>query len=73
MWLDKLDSIREILTYGGRTPAQGGLAWIRARSEQTVPIAGFRTVAQVEENCVAMQFGPLSHEQMEEIDALPSR
>jgi len=69
-WLKKLDEIREILTSGGRTLAQGALAWIWARSERTIPIPGFRTVAQVEENTAAMQFGPLSAEQMREIDTL---
>jgi aryl-alcohol dehydrogenase-like predicted oxidoreductase len=72
-WLKKLDAIREILTSGGRTLAQGALAWIWARSEQTIPIPGFRTVAQVEENTAAMQFGPLSAEQMREIDTLLGR
>jgi aryl-alcohol dehydrogenase-like predicted oxidoreductase len=72
-WLKKLDAIREILTSGGRTPAQGALAWIWARSERTIPIPGFRTVPQVEENTAAMQFGPLSAEQMREIDILLGR
>jgi aryl-alcohol dehydrogenase-like predicted oxidoreductase len=72
-WLRKLEAIREILTSDGRTLAQGALAWIWARSEQTVPIPGFRTVRQVEENCAAMQFGPLSAERMREIDMLLSR
>ncbi len=48
-WLDKLASIREVLTSGGRTLSQGALAWIWARSPKTVPIPGFKTVAQVEE------------------------
>jgi aryl-alcohol dehydrogenase-like predicted oxidoreductase len=72
-WLRKLEAIREILTSGGRTLAQGALAWIWARSEKTVPIPGFRTVRQVEENCTAMQSGPLSAEQGREIDTLLSR
>ena len=72
-WLRKLDVIREILASDGRTLAQGALAWIWARSERTVPIPGFRSVRQVEENCAAMQFGPLSAEQMREIDVLLGR
>ena len=72
-WLKKLEAIQKILTSNGRTLAQGALAWIWARSGQTVPIPGFRTVRQVEENCAAMQFGPLSAEQMREIDKLLSR
>jgi len=72
-WLSKLEAIREILTSGGRTLAQGALAWIWGRSAQTIPIPGFRTVAQVEENCAASTSGPLSAEQMGEIDALLGR
>jgi aryl-alcohol dehydrogenase-like predicted oxidoreductase len=67
-WLDKLESVREILTSEGRTLAQGALAWIWGRSPMTVPIPGFKTVAQVEENAGAMQFGPLKPDQMTEID-----
>lgn len=72
-WLDKLASIREILTSNGRTLTQGALAGIWGRSEVTVPIPGFRTLAQVEENCKAMQYGPLSNDQMKEIDTILSR
>ena len=72
-WLKKLDAIREILTSKGRTLAQGALAWLWGRSERTIPIPGFRTVAQVEENSAAMQLGPLSAEQISEIDALLER
>ncbi len=72
-WLQKMEAIREILTSRGRTPAQGALAWLWARSEQTLPIPGFRTVAQVEENCGAMQHGPLTDDQMGEIRSLLGR
>ena len=50
-WLNKLAAVRDILTSDGRTLAQGALAWIWGRSRQTIPIPGFKTVAQVEENC----------------------
>ena len=73
VWLRKRDAVREILTSGGRTVAQGALAWLWARSEKTLPIPGFRTVAQVNENGGAMMFGPLSSEQMAEIDRLLER
>ena len=72
-WLDALGSIREILTSDGRTLAQGALAWIWGRSPNTVPIPGFRTVAQVEENAKAMEFGPLTPTQMAEIDRILGR
>ena len=52
----------------GRSPAQGAIAWLWARSDKTLPIPGFKTVAQVEENCRAMHYGPLNKDQMQEID-----
>ena len=72
-WLDALESVREILTSNGRTLAQGSLAWIWGRSPNTIPIPGFKTVAQVEENCKAMEFGPLTPDQMTEIDSILGR
>jgi aryl-alcohol dehydrogenase-like predicted oxidoreductase len=72
-WLDRLASIREVLTSNGRTLAQGALAWIWGRSQQTVPIPGFKTVKQIEENCRAIQFGPLTLAQMGEIDRILGR
>jgi aryl-alcohol dehydrogenase-like predicted oxidoreductase len=72
-WLDKLASIRDVLTSGGRTLSQGALAWIWARSPWTVPIPGFKTVAQVDENCKALQFGPLNAGQMAQIDQILGR
>ena len=72
-WMKKLEAVREILTSGGRTLAQGALAWLWARSEHTLPIPGFRTVAQVEENAGALALGALTPAQMREIDALLER
>ncbi len=71
-FLEKLAAVREILRSNGRTLAQGALAWLWARSEQTIPIPGFKTVQQVEENARAMQFGPLRAEQVQRIAALLS-
>jgi aryl-alcohol dehydrogenase-like predicted oxidoreductase len=66
-FLRKRDAVVDVLTSSGRTLAQGALAWLWARSPQTIPIPGFRTAAQVEENCGAMRYGPLSTAQMTEI------
>jgi aryl-alcohol dehydrogenase-like predicted oxidoreductase len=68
--LDQLAAVREILTSRGRSLVQGALAWLWARSPHTLPIPGFKTVAQVEENAAALQFGPLSAGQLQEIAAL---
>jgi aryl-alcohol dehydrogenase-like predicted oxidoreductase len=73
VWLKKLEAVRDILTSEGRTLAQGALAWLWGRSERTLPIPGFRTIAQVEENCAALHHGPLTAEQMREIDGLLER
>lgn len=72
-WLNKRDAIRAILTSNGRSVSQGALAWLWARSAKTLPIPGFRTVAQVKENAAAMQFGALTAEQMQEIKRLLER
>jgi len=72
-WLARRDAIREILSSSGRTVAQGSLAWLWARSPKTIPIPGFRTVKQVEENAGAMEFGPLTPEQMQEIEGILER
>ena len=71
--LNQLDAIRAILTSNGRTLVQGALAWIWARSEKTIPIPGFKTVAQVQENAKAIELGPLTTDQMKEIDSLLGR
>ena len=72
-FLERLAAIREILTSGGRTLAQGAIAWNWARSDRTIPIPGFKSVAQAEENAGAMELGPLTPEQMSEIDRLLDR
>jgi aryl-alcohol dehydrogenase-like predicted oxidoreductase len=72
-FLDRLAAIRESLTADGRTLVQGALGWILARSERTIPIPGFKTVAQVEENAGALAHGPLPANRMQEIDALLGR
>jgi aryl-alcohol dehydrogenase-like predicted oxidoreductase len=70
-WWDKVSAIRDVLQSDGRTLAQGALAWLWARSPNTLPIPGFRTVAQAEENAQAMEFGPLTDDQLTEIAKLP--
>ncbi len=67
-WTLKLEAIRQALTESGKTLAQGALSWIWAKSAATVPIPGFRTVPQVEENAGAMRFSPLSAQAMSAID-----
>ena len=69
-FLNRLESVREILTSNGRTLAQGALAWLLARSGRTFPIPGIRTVKQATENAGALEKGPLTEKQMNEIAEL---
>jgi aryl-alcohol dehydrogenase-like predicted oxidoreductase len=62
--IKQVDSLREVLTSQGHTLAQAALAYIWALDERMVPIPGFKTVQQVEENTAALELGPLSKEQM---------
>lgn len=66
----RLEAIRDILTSNGRSLAQGSLAWIWAKSSITIPIPGFKTVKQIEENVRAMEFGPLTKKQIEGIEQI---
>ncbi|MBN1201231.1 MAG: aldo/keto reductase [Anaerolineae bacterium] len=69
-WLATLGKIRDVMTRDGRTLAQAALGWLWALSPTTVPIPGFKTVQQIEENAGALQYGPLSDDQMQEIGEL---
>jgi len=72
-WLKQLEALREVLTSNGRTLAQGALAWIWGRSPKTIPIPGVKSIQQVEENAHALDYGPLTPEQMRQIDTILAR
>ena len=67
------EDLRDIFTSNGRTLAQGALAYIWALDERMVPIPGFKSVQQVTENAGAMQFGPLTESQVEEVQAIVAK
>jgi aryl-alcohol dehydrogenase-like predicted oxidoreductase len=73
--IQRAEMVRKFFATAGdpRTPAQIALAWIWTRSEWTIPIPGFKTVAQVKENIQAMEYGPLNKEQMRKIDEIFER
>ena len=50
-WLALLAELREVLTANGHTRAQAALAWILARSPNTIPIPGARTASSARERC----------------------
>ncbi|WP_369270664.1 aldo/keto reductase [Streptomyces sp. R11] len=72
-WLARVDALKDVLTSGGRTLGQGALAWLWARSPRTVPIPGFRSVEQAEQNAGAIAKGPLTAGQMADVDRILSR
>jgi len=68
--LQAVDEISAILTSNGRTMAQGALAYIWALDERMVSIPGFKSVGQVRDNAAAMELGPLTKEQVSEIQVI---
>lgn len=68
--VQRVEVLREVLTSDGRSLVQGALGWIWARHAYTIPIPGFKTVAQVEENAGALRYGPLSSAQMRQVDEI---
>lgn len=71
-FLNRIDKVKEILTSDGRSLTQGALGWLWACSDKMLPIPGFRTVKQIEENAKAMEFGPLPTGKFEEIQKILS-
>lgn len=68
--LQLVDELRDILTSNGRTMAQGALAYIWALDDRMIPIPGFKSVKQVEDNARAMEFGPLTEAQVKEVRSI---
>jgi len=68
--LEQLAKIQVVLTVDGRTLAQAALGWLWRRSPRAIPIPGFKTLRQVKEDVAALELGPLSQTQMDEIAVL---
>jgi len=62
--LETVEALREPLTSDGRTMAQGALAYIWALDPRMIPIPGFKTVDQVQQNAGAMERGPLGDDEV---------
>ena len=71
--LRQLELIRGVLTEDGRSVPQGSLGWVWAKNPNAVPIPGFKTVKQVEENVGAASYGALTEDQVRRIDELLER
>ena len=65
--LQQIEALRDRVAGERRTLAQAALAWVLTRSGRTVPIPGFKTVAQVEDLAGAADRSPLDPD---EVDAV---
>ncbi len=72
-YLHNLAAVAEMLQTGGRSLSQGALGWLMAKSARNIPLPGARTVEQIQDNAGAVDFGPLPHEVMTEIESLIQR
>ncbi|WP_420645663.1 aldo/keto reductase [Candidatus Leptofilum sp.] len=68
--LNTVDALRDIFTAGGRTMAQGAICYILGLDERMLPIPGFKNVKQVQDNARALQFGPMSAEEVAQVQAI---
>lgn len=69
-YLDRLDAIREILSSEGRSLVQGALSWLLAKSDNLIPIPGFKNTKQAVENARVLEMKPMSPDQVEEVEKL---
>jgi aryl-alcohol dehydrogenase-like predicted oxidoreductase len=66
-WVDRM---RDVLTANGHTLAQAVLSWVLTSDERIIPIPGFKTVKQVEENVKMLELAPLSLDQMVRMEGI---
>lgn len=69
----QLNAVRDLVTVGGRSLAQGALCWLLAKSQRTLPLPGAKNAKQAEENAGALDFGPLPDNIMAEIEVVLNR
>lgn len=72
-YLERVEAVTDVLTADGRSLVQGALAWSWAASPFSIPLPGFRTVAQVESTAAAMAQGPLTAEQLAAVETALGR
>ena len=68
-----VNALREVFTSGGRSMAQGALAYIWGLDTRMIPIPGFKTVQQIADNAGAMAYGPLSDEAVRQVQAIVTK
>lgn len=72
-FITRVEAVRDLLTVGGRSLAQGALGWLWAKSPATFPIPGARTPGQAIHNAQALEFGALPEPVMDEIELVLQR
>lgn len=69
----QLEAIRDLISVGGRSLAQGALCWLLAKSPNIIPLPGAKNAKQSIENAAALEFGPLPNNIMQEIENILNR
>ncbi len=64
-----IEALRDVLCSDGRSVAQVAIGCIWALDDRVIPIPGFESLQQVEANTGAMSFGPLSSDQVRQVQA----
>lgn len=72
-FIARVEAVRDLLTVGGRSLAQGALGWLWAKSPANFPIPGARTPGQAIHNAQALEFGALPEPVMDEIELVLQR
>lgn len=62
--------LKELLNDTGYSPVQAAIAYLWSQSDRIVPIPGFKTVHQVEENAQTIRKGPLNENLLRQIQEL---
>lgn len=72
-YANQLEAIRDLISVGGRSLAQGALCWLLAKAPNVLPLPGAKNAKQASENAAALEFGPLPNDIMQEIEATLNR
>ncbi|MCY3413701.1 MAG: aldo/keto reductase [Candidatus Heimdallarchaeota archaeon] len=67
---EKLGEMRAIFKDGNRTLVQGHLGYILGKGERIIPIPGSKSMDQLKENLGTLDYGPLSRDEMNQLDAI---
>jgi aryl-alcohol dehydrogenase-like predicted oxidoreductase len=70
---ERLERIKDLVTVGGRTLAQGALGWLWSKSQSTLPIPGMRSIRHLDNAVEALRLGPLPDDVVVEIEAAIAR